>query len=406
MNNQPTYDLIVWGASGFTGRLVAEYLYQTYGAQENGLRWAMGGRNADKLKSVANELGIKNVPIITGDASDRASLRAIAEQTRVICTTVGPYHHYGSAMVEACVAAGTDYVDLSGEPAWMRKMIDLHGDQARASGARIVHSCGFDSIPFDFGVLYLQTEAQKRFGAPCVEVKGRVKAVKGKASGGTIASMIATIEAGADDPNVRQVMTNPYGLAPDETVKRPRQPNGNKSYFDKDANSWVAPFVMAVINTKNVHRSNMLMNYAYGKEFLYSEMMITRSRLVSTMVAASLGLFAGAITIGPVRSVMKRFMLPSPGEGPNAQEREAGFYVVHFIGKSADGTRLTAKVKGERDPGYGSTSRMIGEAAVCLALDVAKDAAPGGFWTPAAVMGPPLMDRLIAKAGLSFSMLD
>jgi len=406
MNTEPTYDVIVWGASGFTGRLVAEYLHTTYGPSGSAsLRWAMGGRSREKLEAVANELGITGVPLVTGDANDPASLRAIAEQTRVICTTVGPYQKYGSELVAACVAAGTDYVDLSGEPAWMRQMIDQHTVEAKATGARILHSCGFDSIPFDMGVLFLQREAQARFGAPCPEVKGRVKAVKGKASGGTVASMVETIEAGKDDPQVRSVMTNPYGLAPDDDVKRPRQPDGNKPHYDEDADSWVTPFVMAVINTKNVHRTNTLLNYPYGKDFLYSEMMMAKGKIGATIGAAVMGVFAGALTIGPIKGLMKKFVLPAPGEGPNAAERKAGFYVVNFIGKSADGENLTVKVKGDRDPGYGSTSKMIGEAAVCLALDIEKNSVGGGFWTPASALGDPLIDRLSSKAGLSFEVV-
>lgn len=404
MDTEKLYDVIVWGASGFTGRLVAEYLNTTYGL--NGpVRWAMGGRSAEKLKAVAREIGAADAPIVTGNADDAASLQSIAKRTKVICTTVGPYQNYGSGMVAACVDAGTDYVDLSGEPAWMRLMIDQHETRARQTGARIVHSCGFDSIPFDLGVLFLQQEAEKRFGAPCTEVKGRVKAVKGKASGGTVASMIATLEAGKTDPFVRKVMTNPYGLAPDDTATRPRQPDGNKPYFDEDAKSWVAPFVMAIINTRNVHRTNMLMGYAYGQDFLYSEMMMAKSRAAAMIAAGGLGMFGSALTVGPLRSMMKKFVLPAPGDGPNAAEREAGFYNLQFIGKTQNGQTIKARVTGDRDPGYGSTSKMIGEAAVCLAQDIPKQDIAGGMWTPASAMGDPLIERLRAKAGLSFDLI-
>ncbi|MEL6111261.1 MAG: saccharopine dehydrogenase NADP-binding domain-containing protein [Pseudomonadota bacterium] len=405
MDDTVTYDVIVWGASGFTGRLVAEYLFQTYGVNRE-LRWAMGGRSADKLNAVASELGLGAVPVVTADAKDRQSLDLLVRSARVICTTVGPYQKYGSALVAACAEAGTDYVDLSGEPAWMRRMIDQYGAAAAASGARIVHSCGFDSIPFDLGVYYLQREARNRRGAVFAHVKGRVKAAKGKASGGTVASMVTTIEAGGDDPSVRQVMVNPYGLAPDDQATRPRQPNDQKPYFDEDAQSWVAPFVMAVINSKTVHRSNMLMTYPYGEDFLYSEMMMAKSKGAASKIALATGLFAGALSVGPLRALLKKFILPSPGDGPTKAEREAGFYVLHFIGTDPNGEKMTAKVKGDRDPGYGSTSKMLGEAAICLALHTPKEGVKGGITTPAAAMGDALIDRLEERAGLSFSILD
>ena len=403
MSTAKQFDIIIWGASGFTGRLVAEYLNYQYGI-DGSLRWAMAGRSEAKLREVANEIGAVGVPIVTGNATDPASLDALVRQTRVICTTVGPYQKYGSALVAACCEAGTDYVDLSGEPAWMREMIDQYGERAKRTGARIVHSCGFDSIPFDMAVFYAQQYAREKFGAPFREIKGRVKAVKGKASGGTVASMVATIEAGGDDPVVGQVMTNPYGLAPDDRATRPRQPNGNKTFYDDDAKSWVAPFIMAVINTKNVHRSNTLMQYPYGEDFLYSEMMMVKSSLAAKLGAAGMGLFAGALSVGPLRSLLKKFVLPAPGEGPNAQEREEGFYVLNFYGKTNDGQTAFIKVSGDRDPGYGSTSKMIGEAAVCLALDIEKSQTAGGFWTPASAMGAPLIARLTENAGLTFSV--
>jgi len=402
--NETQYDVIVWGASGFTGRLVAEYLNNQYG-QSGDVRWAMGGRSESKLKAVAAEIGAEGVAIVTGDASDPASLRAIAAQTKVICTTVGPYQLYGSEMVAACVEAGTDYVDLCGEPNWMRQMIDQHHEKARETGARIVHSCGFDSIPFDLGVFFLQQSAKEKFGVPCVEIKGRVKAIKGKASGGTVASMIATIEAGGKDPMVRKVMSNPYSLAPDESVKRPRQPDGRRPRYDHDARAWVAPFIMADINTRNVHRSNMLMNYAYGENFKYSEMMMTKSGIGANVAAGGMGIFAAALMASPTRMLLKNFVLPKPGDGPNANERETGFYDVRFFGKTEAGDVVRAKVTGDRDPGYGSTSKMLGESAVVLAEDVSNEAVSGGVTTASASMGEVLIDRLKENAGLTFEIL-
>ena len=259
-HNQREFDVIVWGASGFTGRLVAEYLTKQYGVNGD-VRWAMAGRNAGKLGEVAEEIGAGGVPLVTGDAGDAKSLGEMARRTKAIITTVGPYQNYGEPLVAACAAAGTDYVDLSGEPPFMRRMIDAYSDKAAASGARIVHSCGFDSIPFDLGVYYVQQLAKEKFGAHASEVKGRVLAAKGGASGGTVASMLATME-NLGDPFVRNVMRDIYSLAPDDKAVRPRQPDGNRPHYDKDAKKWVAPFIMAAINARNVHRSNMLMDYA------------------------------------------------------------------------------------------------------------------------------------------------
>ncbi|MEO0878470.1 MAG: saccharopine dehydrogenase NADP-binding domain-containing protein [Pseudomonadota bacterium] len=404
MTQNRHYDVIVWGASGFTGRLVAEYLNAQYGIGGD-LSWAMAGRNEQKLRDVAQEIGAGGADILTGDADDPASLKRLVEQTEVICTTVGPYQKYGSALVAACVEAGTDYVDLSGEPAWMAEMIDKHQARARETGARIVHSCGFDSIPFDLGVFFVQERAREAFGAPAREVKGRVKAMKGKFSGGTAASLVATVEAGLKDPAVRRVMRDPYALAQDDAADRPRQPAGRRPYYDRDVKSWVAPFIMADINLRNIHRSNMLMSYAYGKDFVYSEMMMTPNGMAARMAAGGMGAFVGALTIGPLRALLKKVALPDPGEGPNKQERENGFYKVLFVAKSDNGEDVRAQITGDRDPGYGSTSKMLGEAAVCLARDVSRDETPGGVWTPAAAMGDALLTRMTEKAGLTFEAI-
>jgi len=399
-------DVLVWGATGFTGRLVAEYLSTEYGTQakagQTGLRWALGGRNKDKLKHLAEKLGAQTVPIITAEAKDEAGLAAIVRRTKVVLTTVGPYQKYGSALVAACAGAGTDYVDLSGEPAWMRQMIDAHHDQARQTGARIVHSCGFDSIPFDLGVYAVQKLFRERYGTPASEVKGRVLAMRGGASGGTIASALATLEAAGRDPEVRKILANPYGLAPDPEAKRPRQPDSRKPHFDPDTDKWVAPFVMADINLRNIHRSNMLMNYAYGQDFQYSEMVTTKTAAAAFATAAGLGGVFGLLRFPPSRALLRKMVLPKPGDGPNRHERESGFYKILFLAKGMQGRTARVIVKGDRDPGYGSTSKMIAEAAICLALDVDKADQPGGVLTPAPAMAEELIARLTAHAGLHF----
>ncbi len=384
------FDLVVHGATGFTGRLVVEYLLRRYPAG-SGLRWAMGGRNAAKLAAVRDELGAPaDTPLVVTDTGIPASLQALMEQTCLVLTTVGPYQLYGNELVAACASAGVDYVDLCGEPAWMRQMIDAHEAAARASGARIVFSCGFDSIPFDLGVFMLQREMQARFGQPAQRVRGRVRKMKGTFSGGTAASLKATMAAAAAQPGVLELLRNPFSLTPG--FEGPRQPSGSKPMVDEVLGLWVAPFVMAAINTRNVHRSNFLLGHAYGADFVYDEMMVTgageKGEALANAVAAdkSLGADDG----------------PKPGEGPSREERESGFYDVLFIGTDTAGHSLRVGVKGDRDPGYGSTSKMITEAAVCLLQD-APDT-PGGIWTTAPAMGNALIARLKANAGLSFTV--
>lgn len=388
MSHGKEFDIAVYGASGFTGRLVAEYLAQRYG-QGSGVRWAMAGRSLDKLASVRDEIGApKTTPLIAADASDPASLDKMVRSTKVVLTTVGPYQLYGNELVAACAKAGTDYVDLCGEPAWMRSMIDAHEAQAKASGARIVFSCGFDSIPFDLGVLMLQDIAQRKTGAPSARVRGRVRKMKGTFSGGTAASMKATMEAAMKDPSVIGLLRDPFALAPG--FVGPAQPSGMKPEFDATIGSWVAPFVMAPINTRNVHRSNFLLGHPYGVNFVYDEMLITgpgeKGEAAANAIAKDRSMASGDG--------------PKPGEGPSKEERETGHYDVLFVGDLQGGGQVRVGVTGDRDPGYGSTSKMISEAALCL-LNEAKGAKPG-ISTPAAAMGLPLIGRLTKSAGMTF----
>ncbi len=385
-----TFDLVVQGASGFTGRLVVEYLLRQYPAG-SGLRWAMGGRNASKLAAVRDELGAPaDTPLVVTDTADPDSLRALMSATRVVLTTVGPYQLYGNELVAACAASGVDYVDLCGEPAWMRRMIDAHEGTARASGARIVFSCGFDSIPFDLGVWLLQQQMVERFGAPASRVRGRVRKMKGTFSGGTAASLKATVAAAMADPGVMALLRNPFSLTPG--FEGPAQPPGRKPMIDEVLGLWVAPFVMADINTRNVHRSNLLLQHAYGRDFVYDEMIVTGAGDKGQALAAAI---AADRSLGGEGG-------PLPGEGPSREERDAGYFDVLFIGHTVAGQSLRVSVKGDRDPGYGSTSKMISEAAMCLLLDA--QATPGGIWTPAPAMGAALISRLQRFAGLSFAV--
>ena len=391
MKSSSKFDIVVYGATGFTGQLVAEYLAAQY-KSDSQLKWAMAGRSLDKLRSVRDAIGASpDTPLIVADASDVASLQAMVATTRSVITTVGPYQHYGNDLIAACAASGTDYFDLCGEPIWMRQMVDKHEAAAKASGARIVFSCGFDSVPFELGAFYVQEEAKRVFGAPAARVKGRVRDMRGTLSGGTAASAQATFEAVARDLSLVAILNDPFALTPG--FSGPKQPKGNKPIFEDDLQSWAAPFMMALINTRNVHRANMLMGFPYGREFVYDEMVLTgpgeKGEANARKVVA-----ANNEKTGP--------NAPKPGDGPSREERENGGYDLLFVGIAPDGKQVRAAVKGDRDPGYGSTSKMISECAICLLRDTPDVAA--GFWTPGAAMQRRLIKRLVDHAGLKFSV--
>jgi short subunit dehydrogenase-like uncharacterized protein len=382
---------VVYGASGFTGQLVAEYLAAHYKGDAQ-LKWAMAGRSLDKLASVRDTIGApKDTPLIAADSSDVASLKAMVDQTKSVISTVGPYQYYGNELLEVCATSGTDYFDLCGEPVWMRQMIDKHEAQAKASGARIVFSCGFDSVPFELGAFFVQNEAKRVFGAPAARVKGRVRDMRGTLSGGTAASAKATFDAVAKDLSLVAILNDPFALTPGFTGAK--QPKGNKPAYEEDLGSWTAPFMMALINTRNVHRSNMLMGFPYGKDFIYDEMVLTgpgeRGEANAKKVMA-----ANTEKTGP--------NAPKPGEGPSKEERESGRYDLLYVAIAPDGRQVRAAITGDRDPGYGSTSKMISECAICLLRD-APEVKPG-FWTPGAAMGDRLIKRLVDHAGLTFQV--
>jgi short subunit dehydrogenase-like uncharacterized protein len=402
------FDLVVFGATGFTGRLVAEVL-TARSAAGDGPAWAMAGRSAVKLAAVRRAIGAPDsLPLIEADATDPAALAALVAQAKVVITTVGPYQRHGEALVTACAQAGTDYVDLCGEPVWMAKMIPRLQAPARASGARIVFSCGFDSIPFDLGVVFLQAEAQRRFGVPLTRVHGRVRRLKGGASGGTVASLLATLEEIGRDPAAARTMADPFALTPG--FRGPPQPDGSGAVYDDLAQSWSGPFIMAAINTKNVHRSNALRGHPWGTDFVYDERLLlgdgVAGRVKAEWQAGAMRLQNGLLGFGPSRRLLGRLALPQPGQGPSQRQRETGSYDLLFIGQHADGRVLRATVHGDRDPGYGSTSKMVVEAALCLAQDLDRDHTPGGVWTAGAAMGLALVRRLVAHAGLTFTVID
>ena len=346
---------------------------------------------------------------MVADAADDASLRELCASSRVVVSTVGPYALHGEPLVRACAETGTDYCDLTGEVQWIRRMIERYQATARASGARIVHCCGFDSIPSDMGVYFLQREARSRFGAPCPRIKMRVRAMRGEFSGGTSASLMNLMKEASADPALRKELADPYSLCPPGSVPTVRQPEVRWAELDPDFDAWVAPFVMSAINTRVVHRTNALAGHAYGSDFVYDEATLMgrgpAGALAANAMAASIGGFMLAGAIGPLRAALERFVLPKPGQGPSPEAQRTGFFDLRFVGTMADGRRIRSKLRGDRDPGYGSTARMLGQAAACLALDIDKAATPGGFWTPATIFGDRLIERLSERSGLTFEIV-
>ncbi|MEH6558439.1 MAG: saccharopine dehydrogenase NADP-binding domain-containing protein [Oceanicoccus sp.] len=403
---QREFEIILWGASGFTGRLVADYLYANYGKEGN-LKWALAGRNQSKLEAIVEEIaGAKDaLPIVIADSDDLAAMKAMAERAKVICTTVGPYALYGTKLVAACVEKGTHYCDLTGELQWMNRVIRQYQTEAEQSGARIVHTCGFDCIPSDMGVYYLQQQMKQAHGVAATHIKLRTKAFSGGFSGGTVYSMMNMMEEVDSDPEIATILADPYALNPAGSHRGEDENDQTTAIYDKDFKSWTSPFAMAAINTRVVRRSNALMNQAYGEDFRYDEATLSDSSIKAHAAALAGNMVMGSMAIKPLRKLAAG-VLPAPGEGPSKTARENGFYEVWLHGCHPDdrGKDMRAIVKGDMDPGYGSTSKMLAECAVCLArddLDVA-----GGFWTPASAMGDHLLARLQQHSGLSFSLAD
>jgi short subunit dehydrogenase-like uncharacterized protein len=412
MGRDRDLDIIVWGASGFVGRLAAQQLAARC---RNGsdVRWAIGGRDQVKLEHVRSGLGAAaaDIPIITGDSHDAASMQALADRAEVVCSCVGPYAKYGSELVAACARSGTQYCDLAAEAHWIRRMIDAYAAEAKRTGARLVHACGMDSIPSDLGVAVLQRAARERFGGPCSHIRMRVTELTGGFSGGTAASMLHGFEAGRDDPTIRQGMIEPYFLCP-EGQQGPEQPGKLLSVsveYDDDLKAWTKPFFMGPMNTKIVRRTNAILDYPYGRDFRYEEARLVgggwSGRLRAQAEALGFGAFGVAVAVPPTRRLLKRYVLPASGEGPSQETLESGHWEIILVGRHDDGDVIKVRVAGEGDPAALSTSRMLIESALCLAQDGDRITAGGGSWTPESAMGETLLARLTSHAGLSFEVL-
>lgn len=413
-NSDGPFDVVLWGATGFTGQLVAEYFATRY--NPSNLNWAIGGRNEKKLERLRNRLaednsGWSTLPILTGDAFDRERLTAIANRTTVVCSTVGPYARFGTDLVAACAETGTNYCDLTGEIQWIREMIDRFHEKARSTGARIVHSCGFDSVPSDLGVLMLQERAVANYDIPCSRIGAFVSSGPAEFSGGTVASAVNLFEEASEDSSVKELLEDPYGLAP--AGKRDGPDTGPQRWirYDEDLKMWTAPFIMAITNEKIVRRSNAVLGYPYGSNFSYRECIPTGSgwkgALRATGIATGVATLTGMMSIAPLRRLLKRYLLPDPGDGPDRDAIDGGSFEVRLVGRGeSDGGkpfRVSGKISSNRDPGYGSTAWMLGESAICLALGETSTPTEAGSLTPASGIGMPLVDRL-EQTGLAFEV--
>ncbi|WP_298335226.1 saccharopine dehydrogenase NADP-binding domain-containing protein [uncultured Erythrobacter sp.] len=399
-----TFDIIVYGATSFVGQIITRYMHDQFA--DGSITWAIAGRSKAKLQQVSNEIGLDGIELLVADAEDKAALQALCARTTVVMSTVGPYALYGDTLVETCVESGTHYCDLTGEPQWIRKMHTRYEEAAQASGARIVHCCGFDSIPSDLGVHFLQSEAMKKFGQNCDRIDMRVVKMKGGASGGTIASMINMVKEASADAELRRELKDPYSLCPPNHGFTARQRDVRMEY-DSEYGGWIAPFVMAAINTRVVHRSNALTGNSYGNDFRYEEATATGDGPSGKRMARLTSLGMGALMVGmavpPIRWLLEKTVLPKPGEGPSKKEQLEGKFDLLFFGTTPNGDKVSCRVTGDRDPGYGSTAKMLSQAAACLAQDIPDDI-PGRFWTPAALFGDTLIERLKAYAGLTFEL--
>lgn len=408
------FDVVLYGATSFVGKLTAKYL-ATF-VKDKDIRVAIAGRSMDKLTALSDELNNPDVGVIIANSNEPDSLDAMTQKTKAIITTVGPYTEYGEPLVRACVKNGTDYVDLCGEMTFVREMIDKYSEQAKASGARIVNTSGFDSLPSDLGVHYLQSQAIQKFGAPCQDVSLKVKAAKGGMSGGTLASIMVVMVRANEDERIKQQVMDPYVLIDEQDKPSVTQTLNTQAKYDTANNMWQTPFIMDPTNSRIVHRSNYLSGFRYSKDFKYEELMwfpnTFKGKLTAKAIAKVLIKFEQAVKSDFLRGILTNYILPKPGTGPSVKSQENGFFDYRFYGyadqsaRSNEKVQLKVKVTGQKDPGYAGTAMMLSQSALCLALDISKDSLAGGFWSPAYAMGDKLIKRLTAHAMLTFDVIE
>jgi short subunit dehydrogenase-like uncharacterized protein len=409
--SEPRFDLVLFGATGFVGRILCRYFLEA-GITDPGIAWAIAARSQQRLDALKADLGpaAASLETLVANADDESALRSLCEKTRLVVSTVGPYDLYGDTLVKVCAETGTDYCDITGEVRWMRRMIDAHEPSARRTGARIVHACGFDCVPSDLGVSFLQQQALRIHGEHCPVVRMRLLAASGAFSGGTLATMLNEARAVAANRRLLLVLGNPYCLCPHGYENATGQHRVAGVEYDDTLGKWIAPNIMASVDEPVVFRSHALLDHPYGEDFQYNEGMAmgrgASGRIKAGALTGAGKLFLAAATQAPLRAFLRRFILPAPGEGPDEDSQRRGFYVIRFYGHTAGGQRVAVQVTGDRDPGYGSTARILGECALSLATDIAKADKPGGFWTPATVYDDRLIKRLGKRAGVTFEVLN
>jgi short subunit dehydrogenase-like uncharacterized protein len=406
VNQDRELDVAVFGATGFTGRLVAGYLAAH---APDGVRVGLAGRSDKKLADVRSQLppAASAWPLLVADSANPASLAALARKARVVVSTVGPYRRQGLALVEACAAAGTDYADLTGEVLFIRDSIDRCHQTAAGTGARIVHCCGFDSIPSDLGVLLVHQAASADGAGDLGDTTLVVTGLKGGVSGGTLASMMEQLDEVRADPRLGRLVDDPYALSPDRSAEPDLGDERDlaRPSYDPALRMWLGPFAMAGVNTRVVRRSNALQDWAYGRGFRYRETTGFGSGpaapLKGAAASAAFQSLEAGLAFGPSRALLSR-LLPAPGQGPSDKTRRNGYFRIQVHTRAADGRRYVARVEAQGDPGYAATSVMLSQSALCLALD--RDRLPGlaGVLTPASAMGAALITRLSA-AGLTLT---
>ena len=397
--NKKKFDLIIWGATGYTGKLVCEYIFKNY--KNTNLKWALGGRDKSKIKSLISSLNLTSIPYLIADSNNKNSLLDMTKMTKTICSTVGPYAKYGTLLVEACIESKTNYCDITGETQWIRKIIDKFHAKAVESKVKIINACGFDSIPSDLGVFYAQNNMKENIGKYASKIYMRVINMKGGVSGGTMHSFLNVLKQSRKNSNILKTIKNPHGLSPGVDFFDSDETDLKKIIYDRTCKEWIGPFVMASINTRIVRRSNYLIDFKYGKDFIYNEALIVGKSIFSKFLGyfKLLPIYLISSVKNKTFNLLVRLALPKPGKGPTESSRKNGYFKFSFYVFDKK-LKAVVFVSGTGCPGYGSTSKMLAESSICLAIDKLPN--KSGILTPSTGLGAPLLSRLEKNADLKF----
>ncbi len=413
MKNNIECDVIVMGGTGFTGRLVVEYLIKNYGAKNDRFSWGIAGRDQKKIEKLKKSFieidsQVNNIPFFLADSFHSQSLDKMTSSCKIVISTVGPYLEYGIPLIQSCVKNGTHYCDLTGEIPFIRESIDLFHEKAKKNKCKIIHSCGFDSIPSDLGVLLLQKYSLEKFNKVCDDVHLYVRSIKGGVSGGTISSMIKTVKYIDSHPEKRNILTSPFSLNPMDKIKNNvQQPVLKSIRWDSAFKKWTCPFLMSGINTRVVQRTNAIAQLPYGDNFKYNEVSSFNKGLRGFFKAfttlMTLVLIQFSIRSNLVLWIFKKTFLPKPGEGPSKHQLQSGFFKLKIIGSINEIQKNSVTVIGDSDPGYSATAKMLTESAISILLNKNEIPKQYGVLTPASGIGLSLIERLKGK-GIIFKI--